>query len=336
MPACKRTLVFTSPGRVDVREEARPAPGPDEVLVEAVVSAISAGTEMLVYRGHLPPGMSVDATIPGLGAAPSYPMKYGYASVGRVIDMGREVAGDWQGRLVFSLHPHESHYVAPTVELMPVPAGITAAHAALYPHAETAVTFLMDGRPMVGEDVAVFGQGVVGLMTTNFLARLPLSTLVSVDPLPLRRKRSLDMGAHRAVDPAEADELDAMAASFDLTYEVSGSPAALDGAVAATGFRGRVVIGSWYGNRPVEVGLGGAFHRSRMTLVSSQVSTIDPQWSGRWTRERRSAVAWRLLRDVDVEALVTHHLPFADAAGAYELVDQHPADIIQVLLDYEA
>ena len=318
-----------------MREEPCPAPQPDEVLVEATVSAISAGTEMLVYRGHLPPGMPVDATIRGLGGAPSYPMKYGYASVGRVVDVGREVADDWQGRLVFSLHPHESHYVAPTVELMPVPAGLSAAHAALYPHAETAVTLLMDGRPMVGEDVAVFGQGVVGLMTTNFLARLPLSSLVAVDPLPLRRKRSLDMGAHRAVDPADADELDAMAASFDLTYEVSGSPAALDGAVAATGFRGRVVIGSWYGDRPVEVALGGTFHRSRMALISSQVSTIDPQWSGRWTRERRSAVAWRLLRDVDVEPLVTHRFSFADAAAAYELVDQHPADTIQVLLDYE-
>ena len=116
---------------------------------------------------------------------------------------------------------------------------------------------------------------------------------------------------------------------------MSGSPAALDGAVAATGFRGRVVIGSWYGDRPVEVALGGTFHRSRMALISSQVSTIDPQWSGRWTRERRSAVAWRLLRDVDVEPLVTHRFSFADAAAAYELVDQHPADTIQVLLDYE-
>src|SRR5439155_927297 len=217
MASCRRTLVFPSPGRVEVREEPCPAPPPDEVLVEATVSAISAGTEMLVYRGHLPPGMPVDATIRGLGGAPSYPMKYGYASVGRVVDVGREVAGDWQGRLVFSLHPHESHYVAPTVELMPVPAG-------------------------------------------------------------------------------------------------------LDAAVAAAGFRGRVVIGSWYGDRPVEVSLGGTFHRTRMALISSQVSTIDPQWSGRWTRERRSAVAWRLLRDVDVEPLVTHRFSFADAAAAYELV----------------
>src|SRR6266550_534497 len=231
MPSCRRTLVFPSPGRVEVREEPCPAPQPDEVLVEAMVSAISAGTEMLVYRGHMPPGMPVDATIRGLGGAPSYPMKYGYASVGRVVDVGREVAGDWQGRLVFSLHPHESHYVAPTVELMPVPAGLSAAHAALYPHAETAVTFLMDGRPMVGEDVAVFGQGVVGLMTTNFLARLPLSTLVTFDRHALRRERSLGLGADQSVAPWDTGALDAMRGSFDLTYELSGAPAALDPAL---------------------------------------------------------------------------------------------------------
>jgi len=236
---------------------------------------------------------------------------------------------------VFSLHPHESHYVAAPTELVPVPAGMAAAHAALYPHAETAVTFLMDGRPMVGEDVAVFGQGVVGLTTTNFLARLPLATLVAVDPLPLRRKRALDMGAHRAVDPSDTDELGAMAESFDLTYEVSGSPGTLDQAIAVTGFRGRVVIGSWYGDRPVEVALGGRFHRSRMTLLSSQVSTIDPQLSGRWTGERRRTVAWRLLRDVDVDLLITHRFPLAEAAEAYALVDEHPDDAIQVLLDYE-
>jgi 2-desacetyl-2-hydroxyethyl bacteriochlorophyllide A dehydrogenase len=335
MPASRRSLVFTAPRQVEVREDEMPAPGPEEVLVEAVVSAISPGTEMLAYRGRLPTGMALDATIPGLTGDSSYPIKYGYASVGRVVDAGRGVSGDWQGRLVFALHPHESHYVAAVADLAPIPAGLAAEHAALYPHAETAVTFLMDGRPVVGEDVAVFGQGVVGLITTNFLARLPLATLVAVDPLPLRRKRSLEMGAHRAVDPGDTDELLALAASCDLTYEISGSPAALSQAIAVTGFRGRVVIGSWYGDRAVELGLGGPFHRSRMTLVSSQVSTIDPQWSGRWTRERRSAVAWRMLRDVDVELLVTHRFPFSDAAEAYALVDQSPDDAIQVLLDYD-
>jgi threonine dehydrogenase-like Zn-dependent dehydrogenase len=291
---------------------------------------------MLVYRGRIPSGMALDASISGMTDAFAYPVKYGYASVGRTIERGEGVSAEWQHRLVFALQPHESHYVMATDGLTTVPSGLAAEHASLFPHAETAVTFLMDGRPMIGEDVIVFGQGVVGLMTTAFLARLPLSRLVAVDRHPLRRKLALELGAHQSVDPADASELDAMAGSFDLAYELSGSPNALDQAVAVTGFRGRVVVGSWYGDSRVELGLGGAFHRSRMTLSSSQVSTIDPALAGRWDRPRRAAVAWRMLGDVDPGRLVTHRFPFADAAAAYDLVDRSPDEAVQVLLDYGA
>jgi 2-desacetyl-2-hydroxyethyl bacteriochlorophyllide A dehydrogenase len=335
MPASRQSLVFVSPHQVEVREEALLPPGPGEVLVQTLVSAISPGTEMLVYRGHVPKNMPLDASIPGMTGAVSYPVKYGYASVGRVVELGDGVDAEWNDRVTFSLHPHESHYVVPTDQLTPLPAGLSIEQAALFPHAETAVTFVMDGRPLIGEDVAVFGQGVVGLMTTALLARFPLSTLVAVDRHPLRRKLSLDLGAHRSVDPADDADVEAMTASFDLVYELSGSPDALDLAVGVTGFRGRVVIGSWYGDRRVDLALGGAFHRSRMTLSSSQVSTIDPQFAGRWDRARRATAAWRMLADVDCSRLVTHRFPFADAPAAYELVDRAPDATVQVLLDYQ-
>jgi 2-desacetyl-2-hydroxyethyl bacteriochlorophyllide A dehydrogenase len=332
MPGCSRSLWFVSPGSVEVREEPLAAPGPGEVLVQSVVSAISPGTEMLVYRGQVPADMALDASIPGLTDTFSYPVKYGYATVGRVTGLGAGVSPEWHERLVFALHPHESHFVTSPDELVPVPSGLGNEHAALFPHAEAAVTFLMDGRPAVGEDVAVFGQGVVGLMTTAFLARLPLTRLVTIDLHPLRRERSLELGAHTWLDAAT---LDAMGGAFDLAYELSGSPAALDQAIAVTGFNGRVVIGSWYGDKRVELGLGRAFHRSRITLVSSQVSTIDPQWQGRWDKARRAAVAWRMLAGVDPGLLVTHRFPFSEAAAAYELVDRHPEETVQVLLEHD-
>src|SRR5579864_3699222 len=199
MNASRRSLIFASPRHVEVQEEPLPRPGPGEVLVEAVVSAISPGTEMLVYRGRIPAGMALDASIPGMTDAFAYPVKYGYASVGRILERGEAVSAEWQHRLVFALHPHESHYVVLADDLTAVPSGLAAEHAALFPHAETAVTFLMDGRPMIGEDVIVFGQGVVGLMATAFLARLPLSRLVAVDRHPLRRKLALELGAHQSV-----------------------------------------------------------------------------------------------------------------------------------------
>jgi 2-desacetyl-2-hydroxyethyl bacteriochlorophyllide A dehydrogenase len=334
MRGCRRSLFFVAPGSVAVRDEPLSSPGPGELLVETVLSAISPGTEMLVYRGQVPADMRLDASIPGLTDTFSFPVKYGYAAVGRVAELGAGVSNEWQEKLVFCLHPHETHFLASPDQLVPVPPHVSAEEACFLAHAETAVTFLMDGQPIIGEDVAVFGQGVVGLLTTALLARLPLSSLVTLDRHPLRRERSVELGAHRCLDPSAPGELDALRASRDLTYEISGNPAALDQAIAVTGFHGRVVIGSWYGDRRVDLSLGGAFHRSRMQLVSSQVSTIDPRWAGRWSSKRRRDLAWRMLAELGPSRLVSHRFPFSEAAAAYEVVDMHPDEAVQVLLSY--
>jgi 2-desacetyl-2-hydroxyethyl bacteriochlorophyllide A dehydrogenase len=323
-----------APRRIAVVEESIAAPAAGELLVQTVVSAISPGTELLVYRDEVPDGMSLDASIPALAQSSGYPVKYGYSAVGRVVAVGGGVGRDWLGRLVFSLHPHESHFLAPQQALQPVPDGVSADEAAMFSNVETAVTLVMDGRPMVGERAAVFGQGVVGLLTTALLARFPLAGLVTFDLHPLRRGLSAQLGAHEAVDPATEPE--SVEHAFDLTYELSGSPTALNRAIAVTGFHGRVVIGSWYGVRPAQLDLGGAFHRSRMRLMSSQVSTIDPASTGRWSTDRRRQVTWHILSQLDPARLITHRFPIAQAADAYEVLDEHPRDAVQVLLTYDA
>ena len=330
-----RALYFEAPRCVTVREEPLAPPGDGEVMAETLVSAISPGTELRVYRGEVPRGMLVDSSIPALAGEFAYPLRYGYAAVARVAELGAGVDAAWRGRLVVSLHPHQSHFLARPSELIPVPLGLSPEEAAFLPNVETAVNFLMDGRPIVGERVAVFGQKVVGLLTTALLARLPLAGLVALDRHPLRRRWSLELGAHDAVDPAETGVLDRLRGTADLTYELSGDPAALDQAIAATGFGGRVVIGSWYGDRPATLSLGGAFHRSRIQLVSSQVSTLAPRWTGRWSKARRLEVAWRMLAAVRPARLVTHRFPLARAAEAYNLLDRRPEEAVQVLLTYE-
>ncbi|MEA2187705.1 MAG: hypothetical protein QOK16_2716 [Solirubrobacteraceae bacterium] len=328
------SLYFVAPHQVEVVDEPIGAPAADQMLVQTIVSAISSGSELLVYRGEVPADMPLDASIPGLTERFTLPSKYGYSAVGRVIAAGADVSREWLDRLVFSLHPHESHFLASAQDLEPVPAGVSPEDAALFSNIETAVTFVMDGRPVVGERVAVFGQGVVGLLTTALLAKFPLSSLVTVDRHPLRRRLSTGLGAHEVLDPAAGLELKNN--SFDLTFELSGTPAALDQAIAVTGFAGRVVIGSWYGDRPARLHLGGAFHRSRMQLLSSQVSTIDPALTGRWTTDRRRQLSWDMLCDVGPSRLVTHRFEFSDAANAYELLDRHPDEAVQVLLTYGA
>ena len=363
-------MLFTAPGMVEVCTEEMAPPQGDELLVETVVSAISAGTEMLFYRGQVPPGMAADSSIAGLTGTVSYPLKYGYACVGHICN-----------RYYFAFHPHESHFCASPQALLPVPQGMAPAQAALLPNAETAVNLVMDGAPLVGERVLVMGLGIVGLLTTALLSQFPLAALIAVDPLPQRRRIAQRLGASRTIDPGvfrprkafdaqplgcgyargcgggaepnegekrsnqgnETDSAETVQEALvdagerhgvDLIYELSGQPSALDAAVSAAGFDSRIVVGSWYGTKPATLQLGGSFHRNRVRLISSQVSTIAPQLRGRWTKARRMESAWQLLARLPAEELISHRFPLEQAAAAYSLIDSCPDQTLQVILNY--
>ncbi len=340
----RRSLVFASPYRAEIREETIPALLPEQVLVETLVSAISSGTEMLVYRGQFPESVVVDETINALAGRFQYPLKYGYSAVGRVVALGSDVGPEWDGRLVLAFHSHESHFAASMNELILVPEDMSAETATLLPNMETAVSFLHDGQPLLGEQVAIFGQGIVGLLTTYLLSRFPLRRLVTLDRFANRRHASTLAGAHTSLDPnadniAEQLHTQLYEGSYqgtDLTYELSGAPSALDQAIAVTGFHGRIVVGSWYGQKRASLDLGGSFHRSRIQLISSQVSTIAPELSGRWSKNRRITAAWDMLRATEVSPLITHRYPIEEAPAAYSLLDQSPEQAIQILLTYNA
>jgi threonine dehydrogenase-like Zn-dependent dehydrogenase len=201
----------------------------------------------------------------------------------------------------------------------------------------------MDGHPLIGERVVVFGQGIVGLLTTALLARFPLAALVSLDCYPLRRETALALGVHAAFDPQAKDTLarlqDFLAQKenggpADLVYELSGNPQALNDAIQIAGFYARVVIGSWYGQKRVELELGGQFHRSRIQLISSQVSSLAPEFSGRWTKQRRIDVALDMIKQLKPSQLITHKFSVEQAARAFELLDTHPEEVLQVILTY--
>ncbi|MEZ4830590.1 MAG: zinc-binding alcohol dehydrogenase [Caldilineaceae bacterium] len=339
MTAHRQSLYFTAPNSVEVRSEPVPAPQADEVLVQTQLSAISPGTEMLFYRGQIPEGMAADSSIAALSGSAAYPFKYGYACVGEVIDTGAHVDPSWRGRRVFAFHPHESHFCARPDALLAVPADLPIHAAALLPNVETAVNFLLDGRPLVGERVAIFGLGVVGLLTTAAVARFPLVKLIAVDPLAARRELAASLGATAVLDPVAPSFLADIKTILgdvgaDLVYELSGNPAALDQAIAVAGYSGRVIVGSWYGAKRAPLNLGGDFHRSRIQIQSSQVSTVTPSLTGRWDKARRLNVAWSLLGELAIDQLITHRIPFAAAADAYSLIATRPEESVQVLLDY--
>jgi 2-desacetyl-2-hydroxyethyl bacteriochlorophyllide A dehydrogenase len=336
----RHALVFAGPRRVAIVEEDLGPPPAGHMLVRTRVSAISAGTELLVYRGELPSDRPLDESLPSFAPGPfTYPARYGYAAVGEVAAVGAGVSDAWLGRSVFALAPHASAFVAAEIDLFEVPAGLDAERAALFASMETAVNLVLDGAPRLGERVVILGQGVVGLLATSLLARFPLAALVAVDAAASRAHRARAHGAAAVTTVEEAraalDGDPAVSAGADLTFELTGSPSALDAALALTGREGRVVVGSFYGGKRASVDLGTHFHRGRLTLVSSQVSRLPPALSARWDRARRACVVWDALTRVDAAGLVSHRFALGRAAEAYARLDAGPADALQVLLTYE-
>ena len=327
----KRDLYFTGERSVDVRTAPVPDPGDGEVLVRTEQSGISPGTELLVYRGEVSRDSVKDETIDALDGTFSYPLQYGYAAVGQVADIGDDVDDAWLGRRVFAFHPHTSHFLSEPAEL--VPTTLAPEQALFIPNVEAAVNFVMDANPRLGARVVVFGQGPLGLLTTALLSQFPLESLVTVEYDEHRRSLSETFGADRAVTPAQLPE--ALPAQADVSIELSGNPSALDSAVDVTGYAGRVLVGSWYGNKDVTLQLGKGYHRSHIRIQSSQVSRIDPAHADRWDKDRRMGVVTDWLAETDISPLLTHTFSIENAAAAYQLLDEGEENAIQLSLTYD-
>jgi 2-desacetyl-2-hydroxyethyl bacteriochlorophyllide A dehydrogenase len=338
-----QALYFTKPGRVEISREQLPALTEGKVVVKAQLSAISPGTEMLFYRGQIPDEMQVDNNLAGMDHPVAYPLKYGYSMVGEVVELGPQVDSFWLGKRVFAFLPHKNYFLATCSELIVLPEDISNEDAVFLPNMETAVNLVMDGAPLLGEQVAVFGQGIVGLLTTALLARFPLVKLITFDNYLRRREASEQIGGVSSLDTSNPEAL-AIARmqlnihqetdGVDLAFELSGVPAALNQAIAFTAYNGRIIIGSWYGTKPAALNLGGRFHRSRIRLISSQVSSLSPQLSGRWDKARRFATAWEMIRQVRPSKWITQRLPFEQAGQAYRLLDETPQETIQIVMVY--
>jgi 2-desacetyl-2-hydroxyethyl bacteriochlorophyllide A dehydrogenase len=333
-------LEFSEPGRVVVKLGPAPRPSAGQVLVRTHYSAVSPGTEMLVYRGQWPSEVTVDATIDSLAGSFAYPLSYGYCAVGRVIATGAAVSGDWLNRRVFAFQPHQDLFCAEPAALHPIPDDLDDETALFLPSMETAVNLLLDGSPLIGEKVIVVGQGIIGLLTTALLSRFPLTTLATLETHPLRREASLRFGSGTCLDPEDPASCSRLGGvpgqggEADLVYELSGNPAGLNTALALTRFSGRVVVGSWYGAKKVDLDLGSFFHRGRVSLISSQVSSLAPGLTGRWQNIRRLHLAWEMLRLVRPSSCITHRFALTDSPSAYTLIDRSPGETIQVIFEY--
>jgi 2-desacetyl-2-hydroxyethyl bacteriochlorophyllide A dehydrogenase len=324
-----RAVRFVAPYRVEVAEVRVPEPGPGDVLVQAEFSGISGGTEMLAYRGEIDSALPLDETIGALAGTFAYPFAYGYSCVGRV-----QNAGALEGERVFAFHPHQDLFVVPEREALPLGA-VGARVATLFPLVETALQVTLDAGVGMGDVVAVLGLGPVGILSAALMERTGAVVSAS-DPDPARREAAEAFGVAATSPGGLPDELQRASAGrgADLLVEASGDPAALAEGLELLAHEGTALVCSWYGTKPVSLPLGAAFHRRRLTIRSTQVSSTPRALQGRWSRERRRAEVLRLLEELPLKVLATHEFPFDQAYRAYAALGRGEPGLIHAALRY--
>ncbi len=297
-----RAFWLVEPGRGEIRTLRVPETRPGEVLVRALHSGVSRGTETTVFRGAVPQDQYAVMRAPfQVGDFPA-PVKYGYLSVG-VVEAGPP---SLVGRSVFCLHPHQTAYVVPAESVVVVPEDVPSRRAVLAGTVETAVNALWDAPPLVGDRVAVVGAGMVGCCVARLLSRFPGTrvTLVDVDPSRAAVADRLGVGYARPSD------LDDAAGDHDLVVHTSATSAGLQLSLNLLAPEGIVLELSWYGDSQVELSLGGSFHSSRLAIRASQVGSVAAARRSRHTHAARLALAVDLLHDPAFDALLTGDSPF--------------------------
>ncbi len=296
-----RAFWLRAPGAGEIRTERLPEPGPGDVVVRALHSGISRGTETLVFRGEVPEGQRAAMRAPFQDGDLPGPVKYGYLSVG-VVEHG---PAELLGRTVFCLHPHQSAYVVPAEAVVPVPDGVPARRAVLAGTVETAVNALWDAPPLLGDRATVVGAGMVGCCVARLLTRFPCTDVQLVDVDPRRADVAAALGV-RFLGPEDAP------GDRDLVVHTSATAPGLQLSLGLLRAEGSVLDLSWYGDREVTLSLGDVFHSRRLGLRASQVGTVAPARRGSRTTRDRLALALDLLRDDAFDALLTGSSPFEE------------------------
>lgn len=331
-----RCVTFAGPRRVELRqvELAIDEPsdlGEGDVLVRTLFSGISAGSELLAYRGHLDQELPLDETIGALGGTFRFPFRYGYSCVGTIEASSSELE---VGTTVFAFQPHQDRFVVPATDVVRLGA-VDPRSATMFPLVETALQVTLDADVRLEEPVVVIGLGVVGMLTAVMLRRGGARVL-ALEPIAWRRDTAQRLGI-RAVEPGAAP--DALSATGEtggvpLVVECSGNPDALASALPLLAHEGTALVASWYGTKQVTLPLGEQFHRRRLTIRSTQVSTIPARLSARWTTHHRRQVTRDLLEQLPLDELATHTFPFEQASEAFAAVDEARQGLMHVALGY--
>jgi threonine dehydrogenase-like Zn-dependent dehydrogenase len=314
-------LWYVGPGLAELREQPVTEPRPGEVTVRALFGAVSRGTERLVHAGRVPASEHDRMRAPLMEGEFPFPVKYGYAVVGRV-ELG---PADLRDRIVFSLHPHQTLFTVPVTAVAAVPESVSPERAVLAANMETALNAIWDGAPAPADRIAIVGGGLLGLLVAYLCVKLPGAEVTVVDIASSRAEAARVIGAQFAAP--EAAPIDC-----DLVFHASATSAGLATALRIAGDEACIVELSWYGSGEIPAPLGEAFHSRRLRLISSQVGRVAPSHRSRWTHRRRLAAALALLRDPVLDAFLSPVVDLEDLpAYLPSLFRQEPGVICQLI-----
>lgn len=319
-------VYFTAPRKIEIREvDITPADG--EVIFRSLLMGISAGTEKLFYLGTFPEGLDGDLTIESLQSGMSYPIKYGYLNIAESED----------GKRSFHFFPHQLSWAAPPDAGIPIPADISVDDGIFLAQMETSLGIIHDLRPAAGETVLVMGGGIIGLLAASILKLSHWGAVMIADRDP-DRKRWADLMGIPFIDVSEEGwtvRFRERYGEIDCGINASSSDRGLQDLIDLAAMEGTIIEASWYGNRRAVLELGRAFHRKRLRLVSSQVSSINAALTARWDRDRRYAAVFDLIRELSPSKLISHRFPFSRTAEAFELIAGQEKGILQAVLEPE-
>lgn len=321
---------------------------PNQVRIKTLFSGISHGTEMNEYRGDSPFyrkgnfDRKMRLFTQAISKRREYPIQTGYENVGKVVEVGKDVIGLKVGDVVFTYRSHQTGLMVGEKEVYKLPEELSPEVGVFAALTGVAYNAILDARIVLGETLAIFGMGVVGLILVQLAKMSGARKVIAVDPIEKRLGYAKKVGADIILNPAKTEDLALEVRRItenrgaDVVIECSGSPKALHEAIRTACFQGIVVVVSYYGAKESrELFLGEEFHHNRIRIISSQAAGINPNLSPRWTTERKTRAAFDLLPSLKLKEMITHIFSFKDAPKAYGLVDKHPERVIQVILRYQ-
>lgn len=294
---------------------------PDQLLIQSKYSLISTGTERLVAQGNVPISLHQKMKVPYMKGHFTFPLKYGYSVVGEVLS-----EGDWKGKLVHLMHPHQDYIVADLQSVTILPPSIPLKRAVLTSNVETAVNAIWDSQVSMGDKVLVVGFGMIGSLVARLLSLMPAVEVSVLERDAYRKKLAIEMGFKI---------LEETSSSFDCSFHTSGSSDGLQWCIDSVGKEGTIVELSWYGNKSSNISLGGEFHYQRKRIISSQVGQIPTNKSHRWNYSRRKQLVFELLKNPLFDMHLTHDIPFDSTPLFFQnLRNNKPTDGLAWVVTY--